>query len=179
MIMHNRPTTRECIIALQQVTGNTNISNKTSLTQSYPGWNKRTVIAKAVMDKFGYGIDYGDNSLYFAEKPAEFARIARTYTQSYNDIVFRVCRIFMETFKIKFSQHVNITTPLYNEQNIIYRLNPNISDYTFLQFQTRLENDLDFAVKNPCTETLKLDTLKKWCDYIAMVKGIQIPKLQY
>ena len=179
MIMHNRPTTRECIIALQQVTGNTKISKNTSITQTYPNWINRTIIAKDLMHQFGYEIEYGDNSLYFAEKPAELAKLAREYTQRYNNIMFRVRRIFTETFNIKFNRYVNMTTPLYDERNIIYQLNPDISNYTFLQFQTELETEFDFQVQNPIQETKKLDTLKKWCDYIATIKGIQIPKLQY
>lgn len=179
MIMHNRPTTRESVIALQQITGNANISKDTSLTNTYPDWVKRTIIAKDFINKFGYDIAYGDNSFYFAKKPAEFAKIARAYTQEYNNIVFRVCRIFTKTFNIKFNQYVNLTTPLYDTNNIIYQLNPNINNYTFLDFQTQLENEFSFKVKNPITKTQKLDTLKKWCDYIATTKEIQIPKLQY
>jgi hypothetical protein len=131
------------------------------------------------MKKFGYSIEYGDDSLYFAKKPAELAKLAREYTQKYNNITFRVRHIFTKIFNIKFNQYVNMTTPLYDEKNIIYRLNPNISNYTFLQFQTELESEFDFKVQNPIKETQNLDTLKKWCDYIATIKGIQIPKLQY
>lgn len=177
--MHNRPTTRECIIALQQITENPNISKNTSISHTYPNWIRRTIIANDLMKKFGYSIEYGDDSLYFAQKPAELAKLAREYTQKYNNITFRVRHIFTKTFDIKFNQYVNMTTPLYDEKNIIYRLNPNISNYTFLQFQTELESEFDFKVQNPIKETQKLDTLKKWCDYIATIKGIQIPKLQY
>ena len=54
--------------------------------------------------------------------------------------------------------------------------NPDICAYTFLQFQTNIENAFDITIQKPNETTKHLDTLKKWCDYIATVKGIQVPQ---
>ncbi|MBQ7245222.1 MAG: hypothetical protein IJS34_02520 [Alphaproteobacteria bacterium] len=139
-------------------------------------WQKRVDTVNKTMQHFGYTTKYGDASPYFAQNITELTDIIKQYQVPYTQLTKKVCKIFSETFNVKMKHIVKTTTPLYSNNSVIYMFNPDICAYTFLQFQTNIENAFDITIQNPDETTKHLDTLKKWCDYIATVKGIQIPQ---
>lgn len=139
-------------------------------------WQKRVDTINQTMQQFGFTVEYGDFSPYFANNPKELAEIIKQYKKPYIQLKEHICSIFQNVFDVQMRRQITINTPLYTPNSMVARLNPNISDYTFLQFQTELENAFGIVIPNPGETTQKLNTLKKWCDYIAEFKGIQIPQ---
>ncbi len=138
-------------------------------------WQKRVDTVNKTMQHFGYTAEYGDASPYLAQNTTELTDIVKQYQKPYTQLTKKVCQIFSETFNINMGHVITTTTPLYSDNSVIYLFNPDICAYTFLQFQTDLEDTFGITIHNPNETTKDLDTLKKWCDYIAEFKGIQIP----
>lgn len=139
-------------------------------------WQKRANVVNQTMQHFGYTVTYGDFSPYLARNVTELAKIIKQYQTPYTQLNKRVCNIFQKVFGIKMQHIIDVRTPLYDDNSIIYMYDPDINSYTFLEFQTELENTFNIKIHNPHQTTKELDTLKKWCDYIASIQGIQIPQ---
>ena len=167
---------KKCINVIGDVTGYAPLPTTKFDDIFDKNWQKRVGAVNKTMQIYGYTAEYGDFSPYFAQNSTELANIIKQYQTPYTQLNKKICKIFSDTFNIKMGHKVSVSTPLYNNNSVIYMLNPYINEYTFLQFMTRVEDDLGVKIQNPGNTTKELDTLKKWCDYIAEIKGIQIPQ---
>ena len=166
---------KKCETVISNITGYQPLPT-TNFNQLFKNnWQKRVDTVNKTMQHFGYTAEYGDSSPYFVQNATELGRIIKQYQKPYTELNKKVCQIFSNTFNINMGHVITTTTPLYDNNSVMYMYNPDISDYTFLQFQTELEKAFGITIQNPNETTKNLDTLKKWCDYIAEFKGIQIP----
>lgn len=148
------------------------INPESDFSTTYPEWNTRYKEINATLKHFGITLSYGDNSPYLAKNPRELRKIINTYFTKY----YKTYRIIYRTFK----QECNIPNVLPN-QNIydakLHREHTTIDwcpELALCSFYDRIEQQFHIII--PSQETEQLDTLRKWCNYIATVRGITIPQ---
>ena len=159
-------------LSIKNLTKYMQINPESDFSTTYPEWDTRYEKINATLKHFGITPSYGDNSPYLAKNPRELRKIINMYFTKY----YKTYRIIYGTFK----QECKIPNVLPN-QNIydakLHREHTTIDwcpELALWSFYDRIEQH--FHITIPSQETKRLDTLHKWCEYIAIVRGITIPQ---
>lgn len=139
----------------------------------YPEWNTRIKKINTVLKYFGIAPSYYyDNSPYLAKNPRELRTIINMHFQEY----YKTCRTIHKIFKqecliphIAPDQNIYDTT-LYRKHTTIDWC-PELGLYSFFY---KIEKQ--FRIIIPEEKASELNTLRKWCNYIATTKEITIPQ---
>ena len=148
------------------------INPESDFSTTYPEWNTRYEKINATLKHFGITPSYGDNSPYLAKNPRELRKIINTYFTEY----YKTYRIVYGTFKQEcLIPHIAPDQNIYDAK--LHREHTTIDwcpELALCSFFYKIEKR--FRIIIPEEKASELDTLHKWCNYIATTKEITIPQ---